>query len=75
MREYAQQYRTVRWTQSHYRTIGQTSLLRFKPLYEIADEAYTIYFPINNDESLGEKLKRIREKEVLIIFDNKIIIR
>ena len=47
VREYAQQYRTVRWTQSHYRTIGQTSLLRFKPLYEIADEAYTIYFPIN----------------------------
>lgn len=45
-REYDQQYRTVRWTQSHYRTQGQDQLLRFKPLYEIADEAYTIYFPV-----------------------------
>lgn len=45
-REFDQQYRTVRWTQSHYRTIGQSQLLRFKPLYEIADEAYTIYFPV-----------------------------
>ncbi len=41
-----QVYRTVRWTQSHYRTKGQEQLLRFVPLYEIADEAYTIYFPI-----------------------------
>lgn len=46
MREVDQQYRTVRWTQSHYRTVGQDKLTRFKPLYEIGDEAYTIYFPI-----------------------------
>lgn len=47
-REMDQQYRTVRWTQSHYRTIGQQNMLRLKPLYEIADEAYTIYFPVKN---------------------------
>ena len=45
-REYDQQYATVRWTQSHYRTLGQEKLLRFRPLYEIADETYTIYFPV-----------------------------
>ena len=45
-REMDQQYRTVRWTQSHYRTVGQDRMTRLKPLYEIADEAYTIYFPI-----------------------------
>jgi hypothetical protein len=47
-REMDQQYRTVRWTQSHYRTFGQQKMIRLKPLYEIADEAYTIYFPIKN---------------------------
>ena len=46
-RELDQQYRTVRWTQSHYRTIGQQKMIRLKPLYEIADEAYTIYFPVS----------------------------
>lgn len=45
-REIDQQYRTVRWTQSHYRTTGQESLTRLKPLYEIGDESYTIYFPV-----------------------------
>lgn len=45
-REVDQQYRTVRWTQSHYRTVGQQSLTRLKPLYEIGDAAYTIYFPM-----------------------------
>lgn len=45
-REMDQQYRTVRWQQSHYRTVGQEKTLRFKPLYEIGDESYTIYFPI-----------------------------
>ena len=46
-RELDQQYRTVRWTQSHYRTIGQQNMIRLKPLYEIADETYTIYFPVS----------------------------
>ena len=45
-REMDQQYRTVRWQQSHYRTTTREQMLRFKPLYEIADEAYTIYFPV-----------------------------
>ena len=45
-REYDQQYRTVRWTQSHYRTIGQDKITRFVPLYEIGDDTYTIYFPL-----------------------------
>jgi len=45
-RELDQQYRTVRWVQSHYRTMNQDKIVRFKPLYEIGDEAYTIYFPV-----------------------------
>lgn len=45
-REIDQQYRTVRWTQSHYRTTGQETMTRLKPLYEIGDESYTIYFPV-----------------------------
>lgn len=47
-REHDQQYRTVRWLQSHYRSQGQDRLIRLKPLYEIADESYTIYFPLAN---------------------------
>ncbi len=31
---------------SGYRTIGQANSLRFKPLHEVVDEAYTLYFPI-----------------------------
>jgi DUF1680 family protein len=30
----------------NYRTRNQTRGLRFKPLYDIADEAYTVYFPV-----------------------------
>ena len=29
-----------------YRTIGQAENFRFKPLYEIVDEPYTVYFPV-----------------------------
>ena len=46
-REHDQQYRTVRWQQSHYRSNGQQELVRLKPLYEIGDASYTIYFPLN----------------------------
>lgn len=46
-REYEQQYRVARWKQSHYNTINQEQNIRFVPLYEIADERYTIYFPIS----------------------------
>ncbi|MBQ3657434.1 MAG: glycoside hydrolase family 127 protein [Bacteroidales bacterium] len=42
-REIDQQYRLVRWTQSHYRTIGQDEPQVFVPLYEIGDEKYCIY--------------------------------
>ncbi len=29
-----------------YRTVGQEKNIRFKPLYEIVDENYTVYFPV-----------------------------
>ncbi len=35
----------VQWLPG-YRTIGQLQSIRFKPLYEIVDEPYTIYFPV-----------------------------
>lgn len=44
--EYDQEYKTVKWKQSHYRTVGQPANVKFKPLYEIADEKYTIYFNV-----------------------------
>lgn len=44
--EYGQEYKTIRWTQSHYRTTGQERNIRFVPLYEVGDEHYTLYFPI-----------------------------
>lgn len=45
-REHEQQYRVARWKQSHYNTIGQAHNIKFVPLYEIGDERYNIYFPI-----------------------------
>ena len=35
---------------SGYRTKGQTRGLKFKPLHEITDEAYTVYFPVRPNE-------------------------
>lgn len=37
------------WTQwlRGYRTVGQPSTLRFRPVHEIVDEPYSLYFPIN----------------------------
>lgn len=35
-----------RWQQSTYRTLGQNREITFKPIYEIIDEPYTIYFTI-----------------------------
>ncbi|MBN9386756.1 MAG: glycoside hydrolase family 127 protein [Chloroflexi bacterium] len=37
------------WAQwlSGYRTVGQPQAIRFKPLYEVVDELYTVYFPIS----------------------------
>ena len=36
--------------QNGYRTTGQKLGLRFRPLCEIADEPYTIYFPVRPSE-------------------------
>lgn len=44
--EYHQKYVGTHWLQSHYITTGQDKNLRFVPLYEIADQKYSIYFPI-----------------------------
>jgi DUF1680 family protein len=46
LREYEHEYKTFPWKQSHYWTINQTKNIRFVPLYEIVDEHYTLYFPI-----------------------------
>ncbi len=32
-----------------YRTIGQPENFHFRPLYEVIDEAYTVYFPLHKD--------------------------
>ncbi|HEY9123501.1 MAG TPA: beta-L-arabinofuranosidase domain-containing protein [Bacteroidales bacterium] len=45
LREYEQEYKVVRWKQSHYRTVNQEMNIKFIPLYEVSDEKYTIYFP------------------------------
>ena len=45
-REYEHEYKVFPWKQSHYRTINQETNIEFIPLYEIADERYSIYFPI-----------------------------
>ncbi len=45
------------WTQwlPGYRTVGQSSSIRFRPLHEIVDEPYSLYFPIDRvDGTLGE---------------------
>jgi len=44
--EYEQEYKLVRWKQSHYKTANQQANIRFVPLYEIADENYAIYFQV-----------------------------
>ncbi len=45
-REYEHEYKVFPWKQSHYRTVNQQANIYFVPLYEIADERYTIYFPV-----------------------------
>ncbi|MBD0381489.1 glycoside hydrolase family 127 protein [Paenibacillus sp. WST5] len=34
------------WNAGYYRTRGQEAGFRFIPLYEVKDEAYTVYFPV-----------------------------
>lgn len=43
-------YATFPWQQSTYETAGQQRNILFKPLYEITDEAYTLYFTRNQTE-------------------------
>lgn len=38
------------WNTGYYRTRGQDRGLRFIPLYEVKDEAYTVYFPVVQDD-------------------------
>jgi len=44
--EYNQEYKAIRWTQSHYKTVGQQHNIRLVPLYEIGNEKYEIYFQV-----------------------------
>ena len=44
--EYHQQYKSIRWQQTRYRTLNQEKVIRFVPLYEVADEPYVIYFQV-----------------------------
>lgn len=37
-------YSTFPWKQNHYVTRNQAKNIFFKPLYEITDETYTVYF-------------------------------
>ncbi|MFG1819325.1 beta-L-arabinofuranosidase domain-containing protein [Kribbella sp. NPDC049174] len=38
------------WRTGTYRTVGQTSGVRFMPLAEIRDEPYTVYFPVRRSQ-------------------------
>jgi starvation-inducible outer membrane lipoprotein len=46
MPEYEHKYRVVSRKQSHYRTMNQDVSITFLPLYEIADDRYTVYVPV-----------------------------
>lgn len=41
-------YGTFPWMQSCYRSVGQNANISFVPLYEVTDEAYTVYFTIKH---------------------------
>lgn len=45
-REYEHEYKIFPWKHSHYWTVNQPVNFRFVPLYEVVDEKYTIYFPV-----------------------------
>lgn len=48
--EYGQEYKLIRWAQSHYRTTGQREKIRFVPLYEVGDEGYSLYFEVKEQD-------------------------
>ena len=37
-------YGTFPWKQNYYQTRNQDRNILFKPLYEVTDETYTVYF-------------------------------
>ena len=39
-------YATFPWEQDHYVTCGQNENIEFRPLYEVENEAYTVYFDL-----------------------------
>lgn len=44
-------YETYPWQQNHYSTRNQDINFELKPLYEVMDEAYTVYFTAKQDKS------------------------
>ena len=48
---YKRQYETYPWQQNHYSTRNQDINFELKPLYEVMDEAYTVYFTAKQDKS------------------------
>ena len=44
----------------NYRTRNQARGLRFKPLYDIADEAYTVYFPVQPKDKRSQMIRGVR---------------
>ena len=39
-------YSTFPWEQDHYVTCGQDENIEFRPLYEVENEAYSVYFDL-----------------------------
>jgi hypothetical protein len=37
-----------------FRTLGQPTSLRFVPLHDVADQAYSVYFPVSGNGQDGE---------------------
>ena len=48
-------YSTFPWLQNSYRTRGQAKNFMLKPLYEIEDEAYTVYHTISTENCVKMK--------------------
>ena len=46
---------TRRWGDwlTGWRTVGQPTGIRFKPLHEVDEERYTVYFPVRSTSHLG----------------------
>ncbi|MBR5091371.1 MAG: glycoside hydrolase family 127 protein, partial [Ruminiclostridium sp.] len=42
-------YSTFPWEQDHFETTGQKRNISLIPLYEVEDEAYTVYFDVNDN--------------------------